>query len=131
MSNLTKKESPDKCGYVGIVGRPNAGKSTLLNHIIGQKLCITSRKPQTSRHNILGVKNIRNSQLVFIDTPGMHKDQASKLNKIMNKSAKNTILDADVILFVVDRLDWDTRDDYVVEHLRNISRPIILSLIHI
>ncbi len=125
MSNLTKKDFPDKCGYVGIVGRPNAGKSTLLNHIIGQKLCITSRKPQTSRHNILGVKNIRNSQLVFIDTPGMHKDQTSKLNKIMNKSAKNTILDADVILFVVDRLDWDTRDDYVVEHLRNIPRPII------
>lgn len=121
-------ENEEKTGYIGIVGKPNAGKSTLLNHLIGQKLCITSRKPQTSRHNILGIKQVDNCQLIFIDTPGMHKDQVTKLNKIMNKSAKNTIIDADIVLFVLDRLDWDSRDEYVVKHLKKINRPIICVL---
>lgn len=121
-------ENEEKTGYIGIVGKPNAGKSTLLNHLIGQKLCITSRKPQTSRHNILGIKQVDNCQLIFIDTPGMHEDQVTKLNKIMNKSAKNTIIDADIVLFVLDRLDWDSRDEYVVKHLKKINRPIICVL---
>lgn len=121
-------ENEERTGYIGIVGKPNAGKSTLLNHLIGQKLCITSRKPQTSRHNILGIKQVDNCQLIFIDTPGMHKDQVTKLNKIMNKSAKNTIIDADIVLFVLDRLDWDSRDEYVVKHLKKINRPIICVL---
>lgn len=121
-------ENEEKTGYIGIVGKPNAGKSTLLNHLIGQKLCITSRKPQTSRHNILGIKQVDNCQLIFIDTPGMHEDQVTKLNKIMNKSAKNTIIDADIVLFVLDRLDWDSRDVYVVKHLKKINRPIICVL---
>ena len=93
-------ENEEKTGYIGIVGKPNAGKSTLLNHLIGQKLCITSRKPQTSRHNILGIKQVHNCQLIFIDTPGMHEDQVTKLNKIMNKSAKNTIIDADILSLI-------------------------------
>ena len=118
-------ENEEKTGYIGIVGKPNAGKSTLLNHLIGQKLCITSRKPQTSRHNILGIKQVHNCQLIFIDTPGMHEDQVTKLNKIMNKSAKNTIIDADIVLFVLDRLDWDSKDKYVVKHLKKINRPLI------
>ena len=121
-------ENEERTGYIGIVGKPNAGKSTLLNHLIGQKLCITSRKPQTSRHNILGIKQVDNCQLIFIDTPGMHKDQVTKLNKIMNKSAKNTIIDADIVLFVLDRIDWDSRDEYVVKHLKKINRPIICVL---
>ena len=121
-------ENEERTGYIGIVGKPNAGKSTLLNHLIGQKLCITSRKPQTSRHNILGIKQVDNCQLIFIDTPGMHEDQVTKLNKIMNKSAKNTIIDADIVLFVLDRLDWDSRDEYVVKHLKKINRPIICVL---
>ena len=70
-----------RCGYVAIVGRPNVGKSTLLNHILGQKLAITSRKPQTTRHNMLGIKTIDNIQAVYIDTPGLHNDHEKALNK--------------------------------------------------
>ena len=130
ISNVSdnKDSKEENLKKIGILGKPNAGKSTLLNHLIGHKLCITSRKPQTSRHNILGIKQVDNCQLIFIDTPGMHEDQVTKLNKIMNKSAKNTIIDADIVLFVLDRLDWDSRDKYVVKHLKKINRPIICVL---
>ena len=92
-----------RCGYVAIVGRPNVGKSTLLNHILGQKLAITSRKPQTTRHNMLGIKTEGEVQAVYVDTPGLHKHNDKALNRYMNRSASTALKDVDVVVFVVDR----------------------------
>lgn len=93
-----------RCGYVAIVGRPNVGKSTLLNHILGQKLAITSRKPQTTRHNMLGIKTEGEIQAVYVDTPGLHKHNDKALNRYMNRSATTALKDVDVVVFVVDRM---------------------------
>ena len=112
-------ENEEKTGYIGIVGKPNAGKSTLLNHLIGQKLCITSRKPQTSRHNILGIKQVHNCQLIFIDTPGMHIKSQRTMNKILNKSAQSIVEDSDLVLFVVQRLTIDEEDKSIISKLRD------------
>ncbi len=76
---MAESKCPKKCGYVAIVGRPNVGKSTLLNHILGSKLSITSRKPQTTRHNLLGIKTTKNAQIIFVDTPGIHFNQKKHL----------------------------------------------------
>jgi GTP-binding protein Era len=95
-----------RCGYVAIIGRPNVGKSTLLNHILGQKLCITSRKPQTTRHTLLGIKTEDNLQMIFVDTPGIHTNQERAINRVMNRSAASVISDVDVLVFVVDRFEW-------------------------
>ncbi|HLB57318.1 MAG TPA: GTPase, partial [Gammaproteobacteria bacterium] len=85
----------EKCGYVAIVGRPNVGKSTLLNSLIGQKISIVSPKPQTTRHQILGIKTIDGAQAVFIDTPGLHKAERRAMNRYMNRLASSVIPDAD------------------------------------
>ncbi|MCV6604230.1 MAG: 50S ribosome-binding GTPase, partial [Porticoccaceae bacterium] len=82
-----------KCGFVAIVGRPNVGKSTLLNHLMGQKLSITSPKPQTTRHNLLGIKTEGDSQLIFVDTPGMHTNQDKAINRYMNRAASSAVRD--------------------------------------
>lgn len=87
-----------RCGYVAIVGRPNVGKSTLLNHILGQKLAITSRKPQTTRHNMLGIKTEGDVQAIYVDTPGMHKGGEKALNRYMNKTASAALKDVDVVI---------------------------------
>ena len=86
-----------RCGYVAIVGRPNVGKSTLLNHILGQKLAITSRKPQTTRHNMLGIKTEGAVQAIYVDTPGLHKNNEKALNRYMNRSASSALRDVDVV----------------------------------
>jgi GTP-binding protein Era len=117
-----------KCGYIAIVGRPNVGKSTLLNHILGQKLSITSRKPQTTRHNLLGIKNYNNTQFLFVDTPGLHKDQKKALNRYMNHSVTTAIKDVDVIVFVVDKLQWLSEDELVAQRISNSNVPVILAL---
>ena len=117
-----------RCGQVAIIGRPNVGKSTLLNHIIGQKLSITSRKPQTTRHSLLAVKTDQEAQIIFVDTPGIHAKQAVALNRIMHRSALSAINDVDVILFVLDRAEWTLADQYVAKYLENISTPIIIAL---
>ena len=113
------------CGYVAIVGRPNMGKSTLLNHVLGQKLSITSRKPQTTRHNILGIKTEANHQIIFVDTPGIHKANKRAMNRYMNRVAIRSLVDVDVVLFVVEALHWTDEDQIVFDHLKESSIPVI------
>ena len=121
-------ESPSRCGYVAIVGRPNVGKSTLLNHILGQKLAITSRKPQTTRHTLLGIKTEGAVQAIYVDTPGMHKDNDKALNRYMNRSASTALKDVDVVAFVVDRTRWTDEDQMVLEKVQHVQCPILLAV---
>ena len=116
------------CGYVALVGRPNVGKSTLLNRVLGQKISITSSKPQTTRHRIHGINTQGHIQTVYVDTPGLHSEQPNTMNRYMNRAASSAILDVDVIVFLVDRLQWTEEDDYVVENLRKANAPIILAI---
>ena len=113
------------CGYVSIIGKPNVGKSTIINTILDKKVSITSRKSQTTRNNILGIKNIKNKQMIFIDTPGMHIKSQKTMNKILNKSAQGIIEDSDIILFVLQRLSLDQQDKLILEKLDNIDSKII------
>ena len=115
-----------KCGYVAIIGRPNVGKSTLLNHILGLKLSITSRKPQTTRHQILGVKNQPDGQIIFVDTPGIHSGGNRAINRYMNKAASSVVHDVDVILFLVQALKWTDEDELVLKKLQNVDAPVVL-----
>ena len=106
------------CGYISIVGKPNVGKSTIINSILEKKVSITSRKSQTTRNNILGVKTIGNKQMIFIDTPGMHVKSKKTMNKILNKSAQSIIEDSDIVLFVLQRLSLDKEDQLIIERLK-------------
>ena len=117
-----------RCGYVAIVGRPNVGKSTLLNHILGQKISITSRKPQTTRNAVVGIKTEGDVQIIFVDTPGMHLGQQKAINRYMNKAATTAMKDVDVVVFVIDRFIWTEEDEAVAEKLQNINCPIILAV---
>ncbi|MGA4321956.1 GTPase Era [Ectopseudomonas hydrolytica] len=117
-----------RCGYVAIVGRPNVGKSTLLNHILGQKLAITSRKPQTTRHNMLGIKTEGEIQAVYVDTPGLHKHNDKALNRYMNRSASSALKDVDVVVFVVDRTRWTDEDQLVLEKVQHVKCPVLLAV---
>ena len=122
-------ETTFKSGYVAIIGRPNVGKSTLINRVLGQKLCITSRRPQTTRHRILGIKTEESSQLIYVDTPGLHTDGKRAMNRYLNRAAASSIDDVDVILFVVDGLNWTDDDEQVLERLKsNATAPVILVL---
>lgn len=117
-----------RCGYVAIVGRPNVGKSTLLNHILGQKLSITSRRPQTTRHQVLGIRTEGNVQTIFVDTPGMHKVEKKAINRYMNRAASSALTGVDAVVFVVDRLTWTEEDQLVLTKLSHVSCPVILLL---
>lgn len=110
-------KGPTRCGTVAIVGRPNVGKSTLLNHLIGQKLAITSRKPQTTRHTLLGIHTRGPLQLAFVDTPGIHARGSNVMNRRMNRVAVGALHDVDVILFVVDRDRFGPEDELVLGHI--------------
>ena len=116
------------CGYAAIVGRPNVGKSTLLNHLLQQKISITSRKPQTTRHRILGIQTDGKYQCVFVDTPGFNSGETKALNRIMNETVLSVIADVDLVLFVVDRLSFNRGDGRVLDLLKNIKIPIILAI---
>lgn len=117
-----------RCGYVAIIGQPNVGKSTLLNHLLGKKLSITSKKPQTTRHRILGVKTFDDVQIIYLDTPGLHLKMTREINRVMNRAAKSTFHDVDVILFVVEALQWNRQDEWIASMLKDISTPIILAI---
>ncbi|MCO1334921.1 GTPase Era [Microbulbifer sp. OS29] len=121
-------EQPSRCGYVAIVGRPNVGKSTLLNHLLGQKLAITSRKPQTTRHNMLGIKTEGPNQIIFVDTPGLHSDQEKAINRYMNRAAASAARDVDVVVFVVERTRWSEADQLVADKLRGIKCQLIIAV---
>ena len=113
------------CGYISIIGKPNVGKSTILNSILDKKVSITSRKSQTTRNNILGIKTENNKQMIFIDTPGMHIKSKRTMNKILNKSAQGIIEDSDIILFVIQRLIIDNEDEMILKKLQQTSQKII------
>lgn len=115
-----------RCGFVAIVGRPNVGKSTLLNHLIGQKISITSRKPQTTRQHILGVDTQGRDQIVYVDTPGLQHAPKRALNRYMNREVSAHLGDVDIILFLVEALRWTDADRNVLELLRSQQRPVIL-----
>ncbi|MES2823105.1 MAG: GTPase Era [Pseudomonadota bacterium] len=122
-------DSPStRCGYVAIVGRPNVGKSTLLNHMLGQKISITSRKPQTTRNNVVGIKTEGSVQIIFVDTPGLHLGQQKAINRYMNRAASTAMKDVDVVIFMVDRFIWTEEDEAVAKQLNFVSSPIILAV---
>jgi len=115
-----------RCGFVAIIGRPNVGKSTLLNHILGQKISITSRKPQTTRHQILGVKTSATSQVIYVDTPGIHKRRSTAINRYMNRAAGSVLSDVDLVLFVVQAMKWTEEDEAVLARLKEVKVPVLL-----
>lgn len=114
------------CGYVALIGRPNVGKSTLMNHLLGQKLSITSRKPQTTRHRILGIKTSEIGQAIFMDTPGMHSEEKKVLNRYLNKTADSTLLGVDVVVWLLDGLYWHEYDERIFKKLQAAGLPVIL-----
>lgn len=113
-------------GYVAIVGRPNVGKSTLLNHLIGQKISITSRRPQTTRHRILGIWTQDETQIIFVDTPGLHRQEARSINRYMNRAAASSVQDVDAIVWVIEGLQWTDDDELVLERLKDVKAPVFL-----
>ncbi len=117
-----------KCGYVAILGRPNVGKSTLLNLMMGEKVSITSSKPQTTRHQLLGIKTSPTSQTLFVDTPGIHGDQPKAINRYMNRAARSVIRDVDVIIFVVDRTEFSADDRLVAEAISSSRAHLIVAV---
>lgn len=120
-------QSSFRCGYVAIIGRPNVGKSTLLNQLVGQKISITTRKPQTTRHRILGIQTTETYQIIYVDTPGLHqKTNQQALNRYMNRAAQGAVLEADVIVFVIDGLQWRRDDAWILEKLQDLQTPVIL-----
>jgi len=124
---MTKKVK--KSGYVAVLGRPNVGKSTLVNALVGEKVSIVTSKPQTTQLNILGILHNRESQIVFIDTPGLLSERQMKYNsKALNREAVNALSQADLVLMVVEANIWKRADDYILEHLKEINSNAILTV---
>ena len=114
------------CGYVALIGQPNVGKSTLMNYLLGQKISITSRKPQTTRHRILGISTTATQQAIYLDTPGMHEGRKRALNRYLNRTADNTLSGVDVVLWLIDGLAWHGYDEIIFKKLRQAGLPVIL-----
>jgi len=114
------------CGLIAIVGRPNVGKSTLLNSLLGQKVSITSKKPQTTRHRILGILTEENRQAILVDTPGLHTEEKRAINRLMNKAASSSIAEVELIAFLVEGTHWTTDDELVLSKVKKSGAPCIL-----
>ncbi|CAI2510763.1 GTPase Era [Serratia liquefaciens] len=116
------------CGFIAIVGRPNVGKSTLLNQLLGQKVSITSRKPQTTRHRIMGIDTDGAYQAIYVDTPGLHIEEKRAINRLMNRAASSSIGDVELVIFVVEGTNWTADDEMVVNKLRSLKCPVLLAI---
>ncbi|MER2474595.1 GTPase Era [Photorhabdus laumondii] len=121
-------EQETYCGFVAIVGRPNVGKSTLLNQLLGQKVSITSRKPQTTRHRIMGIHTEGAYQIIYVDTPGLHIEEKRAINRLMNRAASSSIGDVELVIFVVEGTHWTPDDEMVLNKLRNLRCPVLLAI---
>ena len=115
--------TPARCGYVAILGRPNVGKSTLLNVVLRQKISITSRKPQTTRHNLLGIDTDGACQAIYVDTPGIHAGATREMNRRMVRAAASVVVDADLIVMLVDRDRWTDEDGLVLQYVQRSGTP--------
>ena len=124
----TEPRTGHRCGFVAIVGRPNVGKSTLLNRLLGQKISITSRRPQTTRHRILGIKSTPHAQILYVDTPGLHTAARRAINRFMNRAADSAMHEVDVILLVVEALRWTPSDEHVLDRCKDIGAPVLLAV---
>src|SRR4051812_7459431 len=114
-----------RCGFAALVGRPNVGKSTLLNALVGEKLSIVTPRPQTTRHRVLGLVNLPQAQIAFVDTPGLHERGVRALNRAMNRTAAAAALDADLIVYVVEALRFPAEDELALARAKDAGRPII------
>jgi len=117
-----------RCGYVAIVGRPNVGKSTLLNRLLSEKISITSRKPQTTRHQLLGIRTTGDTQALYVDTPGMHANTPRAINRYMNRAARMVLADVDAVVMVVDRTEWTADDDLVAGAMARARAPVFIAI---
>jgi GTP-binding protein Era len=117
-----------RSGFAALVGRPNVGKSTLLNALVGEKLSIVTPRPQTTRHRIVGIANLPAAQIAFVDTPGLHSHAGRALNRAMNRTAATALEDADLVVLVVEALKWTADDDLVVARIVKSSRPAIVAV---
>ena len=116
----------NRCGYAALIGRPNVGKSSLLNRLIGQKIAITSRKAQTTRHALLGIRTLAGGQILYVDTPGLHLRGGSALNRMLNRTAENVLSGVDLVLFVVQALTWNREDEAVLRTQQKAGTPVML-----
>ncbi|WP_194755806.1 GTPase Era [Aliidiomarina indica] len=123
---MTESTADSYNGFVAIVGRPNVGKSTLLNQLLGQKVSITSKKAQTTRHRILGIDTEGPHQTIYVDTPGLHKEEKRAINRLMNRAASSSIGDVDLVLFVVEGTHWTDDDEMVLGKIKRANRPTML-----
>lgn len=115
-----------KSGYIALIGKPNVGKSTLMNALLQKKISIVTSKPQTTRHRILGIKTTDTAQMVFVDTPGLHHNHKSEMNRAMNRVARTVLHEVDIILFIIEAMQWNPDDDLVLRQLKAAEKPVIL-----
>src|SRR6185312_11419024 len=125
---VTEPSADFRCGFAALVGRPNVGKSTLLNVLVGQKLSIVTPRPQTTRHRILGLVQLPNAQIAFVDTPGLHGQARRALNKAMNRTAAAALENADLVVFVVEALVWNADDELVLQRIARAGRPVLVAV---
>jgi GTP-binding protein Era len=128
MTDDVKLQEDFRFGYVSIIGRPNVGKSTLLNQILGQKVSIVTAKPQTTRQKLAGIKTTPKGQVVYVDTPGIHHTAKRALNRYMNRVAQASFRDVDLVLFLVEAGNWSRQDEFVAKALRSVDVPVMLVL---